>query len=229
MNTIAPVPNVISPQTSKPLLTFTHTLSPYGPLAWLIQGLNDIEKTRLIIKALEQFPPPNFRELIVGYDTILLQFSEPITKNLLLTHLQSLQEKKPPTEKPSTHKIPLRYDGPDLAEVAQGLQLSLKKLIELHSEVTYTVRFLGFSPGFAYLDGLPEKLHLPRRDSPRTRMEIGAVAIGASHAGIYTIPSPGGWHWLGNTKTPLFFPERNDTSAFVLNPGDQIQFTPVSP
>ena len=57
-------------------------------------------------------------------------------------------------------------------------------------------------------------------------LATGAVAIGGSHAGIYTIPSPGGWNWLGHTDQPLFDPSRKGTDAFALQPGDHLQFIP---
>ena len=83
---------------------------------------------------------------------------------------------------------------------------------------------MGFTPGFGYLDGLDPSLHLPRLESPRSRMAAGAVAIGGTHAGVYSVPSPGGWHWLGNTSLPLFDPTQRGESCFTLAPGDQVKF-----
>jgi KipI family sensor histidine kinase inhibitor len=93
---------------------------------------------------------------------------------------------------------------------------------------------MGFSPGFPYLDGLDPKLHLDRRPSPRNHIAPGSVAIGGSHAGIYSVASPGGWHLLGNTKWPLFDLEAaklanpNPTTVFALSVGDRVHFQPLS-
>ena len=115
------------------------------------------------------------------------------------------------------------YDGADLEEIARAAKLSCNEVIKLHSAPIYTVRFLGFAPGFAYLDGLDPRLMLPRRSEPRIRMDPGAVAIGGPHTGVYTVPSPGGWNWLGNTATPLFDPT---TEHIALHPGDTVRFIP---
>jgi len=91
---------------------------------------------------------------------------------------------------------------------------------------------IGFTPGFPYLEGLDEALHLPRRASPRPRIEAGAVAIGGPHAGIYSVASPGGWHLLGRTPERLFDPPSAQGSApeprqvFRFAPGDRLRFQP---
>jgi len=89
---------------------------------------------------------------------------------------------------------------------------------------------MGFAPGFPYLDGLDERLHLKRKASPRDRIEPGSVAIGGSHAGIYSVASPGGWHLLGRTDFPLFQPEKargtlsDAREVFALAAGDTVKF-----
>ena len=66
----------------------------------------------------------------------------------------------------SYYEIPVRYGGeagPDLAEVARHTGLTPQELVHQHSQAEYTVFFIGFQPGFAYLGGLPEGLATPRR------------------------------------------------------------------
>ena len=83
---------------------------------------------------------------------------------------------------------------------------------------------VGFSPGFAYLDGLPSPLHrVPRRARPRPVVPAGSVAIANGHAAVYPTASPGGWHLVGRTGFALFSPERPPYA--VLAPGDRVQFT----
>src|SRR5690606_13496186 len=112
-------------------------------------------------------------------------------------------------------EIPVIYDGADLVSVAERCSLSVKDVIRLHSRARYTVRFLGFRPGFAYLDGLPEELVVPRLSAPRLRVPKGSVAIAGRQAGIYPEEAPGGWRLLGRTDVTLFPPP-------LLAPGDTV-------
>ena len=121
--------------------------------------------------------------------------------------------------------IPVRYNGPDLSEVAERLGLSAREVIERHSGPVYTVFMTGFLPGFPYLGPLPEALELPRRDAPRLRVPAGSVAIAGRQTGIYPQASPGGWHLIGHTEVPLFNPAVSTPA--LLQPGMQVRFMPL--
>jgi KipI family sensor histidine kinase inhibitor len=121
--------------------------------------------------------------------------------------------------------IDVRYQGADLARVASALGISVDEVIAHHSHTTFEVAFFGFSPGFAYLAGLPAELHLPRRDTPRTSVPTGAVAIASAYAAVYPRSSPGGWHLLGHTDAVMFDPRRSPPT--LLTPGAKVQFRPV--
>lgn len=114
-------------------------------------------------------------------------------------------------------------EGPDLPAVAQQVGLEPKALIEALSKLELSVAFNGFLPGFAYLVGLPERFHLPRRDTPRTHVKAGSVAIAGGYAAIYPQASPGGWHILGRCDLPLFDTSM-DQPACLLRPGDRVRF-----
>ncbi|MEN0135631.1 MAG: carboxyltransferase domain-containing protein, partial [Rhodococcus sp. (in: high G+C Gram-positive bacteria)] len=88
----------------------------------------------------------------------------------------------------TTIRIPVRYDGPDLPEIADRLGLPADEIVRQHTSASHRVGFFGFAPGFAYIDGLPGALKLPRRSSPRPRVTAGLVAI----AGTQTVVYPGG-------------------------------------
>ncbi|MGH3862819.1 5-oxoprolinase subunit B family protein [Actinokineospora sp.] len=121
--------------------------------------------------------------------------------------------------------LPSVYDGPDLEMVAEAAGLSVEDTVALHSGAEYTVAFCGFSPGFAYLTGLPEPLRQPRLDTPRTRVPVGAIGVAGEFTGVYPRSSPGGWRLLGrlaDDADPLFDPAR--TPASLLAPGDRVRF-----
>jgi 5-oxoprolinase (ATP-hydrolysing) subunit B len=92
----------------------------------------------------------------------------------------------------------------------------------LHVAGAYVVAFVGFLPGFAYLDGLDARLHVPRRAQPRTRVPAGSVAIAGAQSGVYPFDSPGGWHVIGTTALRMFDPDREP--AALLQPGDAVRF-----
>ena len=123
------------------------------------------------------------------------------------------------------HVISVRYDGPDLEEVAQRTGLTTSDVVSRHSGRQYTVYFLGFVPGFAYLGELDSALVLPRRTEPRPRVPAGAVAIAGAQTAIYPYAIPGGWHLIGRTAVNLFDPRRDPPAT--LAPGDRVRFVAV--
>lgn len=130
---------------------------------------------------------------------------------------------------PRTVEIPVCYDprdfGPDLEAVARERGMSVEGVIGAHAGAAYRVCFLGFSPGFAYLRGLPASLHSPRLASPRARVPAGSVAIAGSQAGVYPSTTPGGWRVLGRTPLTMFHPARDGPS--LLRAGDAVRFVRV--
>jgi len=121
--------------------------------------------------------------------------------------------------------IPVRYDGADLETVARTVGVTVDDVIALHSGAMYEVAFCGFAPGFGYLRGLPDELHLPRRPTPRTRVPAGSVAIASEYSAVYPNVSPGGWHLLGSSDVVLFDPLRQPPA--LLGPGVLVDFEPA--
>lgn len=125
----------------------------------------------------------------------------------------------------SSVEIPVRYDGEDLPEVARLAGLSVDAVVELHLGAEYRAAFCGFAPGFAYLDGLPDQLHLPRRATPRTSVPTGSVAIASGQTAVYPRASPGGWHLIGCTELTMFDPQRRPPALVM--PGATVRFVPA--
>ena len=122
--------------------------------------------------------------------------------------------------------VPVRYAGPDLAEVAAKTNLTTAAVVELHAGREYLVYCVGFAPGFTYCGVLDDRLVLPRRSSPRTRVPAGSVGIAGSQTGIYAVESPGGWNLIGRTDMRLFDPAADPPARF--KPGDRLRFVPVT-
>ena len=127
-----------------------------------------------------------------------------------------------PAVSPRTHEILMTPDGVDLDEIASRCGLSPDAFLEAFVSLTFTVGFLGFSPGFAYLYGLPKAFHRPRRGTPRVAVPAGSVALAGPYVGIYPAPTPGGWNLLGRTARRLFDAGWDPPSLFA--PGDRVRF-----
>jgi KipI family sensor histidine kinase inhibitor len=134
-----------------------------------------------------------------------------------------------PENPPRLVTIPVRYggpDGPDLDDVARLTGLPPDEVIARHAGLTYEVRFLGFTPGFAYLGPLDPRLVCPRLDRPRRSVPAGSVAIAADQTAVYPASTPGGWRLLGRTERVLFDPSRDPMSLLTI--GDRVRFEPLT-
>lgn len=143
-----------------------------------------------------------------------------------LAHADEMQLKR---AEPRQIDIPVCYDpefGLDLNEVASKANLSTQEVINLHSEADYRVHCIGFTAGFPFLGGLPEKLATPRRATPRKKIPAGSVAIGGAQTGIYPVTSPGGWNVIGRTPVTLFNYEKDPPA--LLRAGDRVRFCPIT-
>jgi KipI family sensor histidine kinase inhibitor len=149
----------------------------------------------------------------------------PDLKTYLTSFLEECHLHEPSASTGRTVTIPVVYDGPDLEYVAEKCGLSVEEVIKAHTGTPHRVGFFGFAPGFAYIDGLSPRLHLPRRESPRTDIPSGAVAIAANQSVVYPGNTPGGWHLIGKTTTRLWDLQANPPAK--LNAGDTITFEPV--
>lgn len=122
------------------------------------------------------------------------------------------------------HEIRMSWNGADLGEVVAALGITEAAFRQAFLGTDFTVGFLGFSPGFAYLYGLPKELHLPRRRTPRPAVPQVSVAMAGPYVAIYPAATPGGWNLLGTTTQRLF--DLRGTPPFLLSPGDRVRFVP---
>ncbi|WP_433447443.1 5-oxoprolinase subunit B family protein [Streptomyces sp. CA-142005] len=121
-------------------------------------------------------------------------------------------------------EIPVRYDGPDLAHVAALWGVATHEVAARHSSCTFRVAFCGFAPGFGYLTGLPAELHVPRRDTPRTRVPAGAVALAGPYSAVYPRATPGGWQLIGTMPDPTPLWDLGREEPALLTPGTRVRF-----
>jgi KipI family sensor histidine kinase inhibitor len=199
-------------------------LRPAGERALLVE-VEDLETVHRLHAALRALDPPGVTELVPGYRTLLV-VADPEQAGSLEEVVAALPTLElPPAEAVAGDpvEIPVRYDGEDLDEVARLTGLGAEEVVRRHTAPTYTVAFLGFSPGFPYLVGLDPALEVPRRDTPRTSIPAGSVGLAGTQTGIYPTASPGGWRLVGRTEVTLFDPARDPPA--LLAPGGRLRFT----
>lgn len=168
--------------------------------------------------------PGGVREIVPGARTVLLDgLAQPARLAAELTDWRSTGTAD--RADGPTLTVPVRYDGPDLADVAGLWDVPPAEVGRLHSATEFRVAFCGFAPGFGYLTGLPEHRHVPRRAAPRTRVPAGAVALAGPYTGVYPRSSPGGWQLIGTAVgVALWDPAREP--AALLCPGTRVRFVP---
>ena len=170
-------------------------------------------------------------DLVASFRSLLVQYDPLVTDALVLIdqiapYLETTEES---LAKPRSWELPACYDealAPDLAEVAERLNMTVSQVVDLHSSQEYSVYFLGFLPGCALMGDLPAELELPRRTAPRVRVPAGSVAIAMRLSIVYPLVSPGGWHLIGNC--PLQFFDIRNSPPSLLGPGDRVRFKPIS-
>lgn len=175
--------------------------------------------------------PKGFLNVHPAYNSVLVSFDpsqadhgsvEQVIRNIAGNNPSSPREERVVT-------IPTCYNsefGPDLTDVARHCGLSEDEVVRTHTAADYLVYFLGFTPGFPYLGGMPTKLTTPRLGTPRKHVPAGSVAIGGSQTGIYSVDSPGGWRIIGRTPLKLF--DVHIDPPTLLHLGDRVRFKDIS-
>jgi KipI family sensor histidine kinase inhibitor len=167
---------------------------------------------------------PTFRSLLVYYDPRVVGY------DALCAAIDALAAGAgtavlPPSR---TVELPCCYEpalGLDVEAAAARLGLGVDEVVRLHAGGEYLVYFIGFTPGLPYMTGMPERIHLPRLETPRTKVPPGSVGIGGIQCCIYSVESPGGYWILG--KTPLRLYDPGAPEPILLRPGDRVRFRPI--
>ena len=203
----------------------------FGENSWGIQWKTMPSRSLLqfLLAVKENLSKEFDAEIIHTYSEILLKRMKDNTvpHDVLENRFREIIKATQPTggENKTIHRIPVCYGetfGEDSAAYLKATSLTLDQLIEIHTKPLYSVYFMGFLPGFPYLDGLDKRLHLERKSIPSQVMKKGSVAIGGTQTGIYPQDSPGGWYSIGHSPITLFDVTKAQPSPFLA--GDYIKF-----
>ena len=195
----------------------------------LLLELDDLSQTMALFRHVTAQQLPGVQELVPAARTLLVHFEPAIMSPMRLVQVrrglaQELHHMpQGVTQGPGRLvDIPVHYNGEDLPDVAELLGISVAQVIERHTGQPYDGAFAGFAPGFVYLSG-GANFQVPRRESPRTKVPAGSVALGGNFSAVYPSASPGGWQLLGTTDVPMWDLQRAEP-AYV-QPGFRVQFT----
>jgi KipI family sensor histidine kinase inhibitor len=171
---------------------------------------------------------PGVVDLVPAARTVLVTFDDTSSHSRVAEAIAALEVRPRDDDRPDREvEVAVAYDGDDLDEVARLSGLAVEEVVRRHGAATYRVAFTGFAPGFAYLVGGDAALVVPRRDTPRTRVPRGSVALAGEFTGIYPQEGPGGWQLIGRTAAPLWDLDREPPA--LLAPGTRVRFTRRDP
>lgn len=199
---------------------------PVSPSVVLVE-LADLGETLALFDSLGQQPIAGVEEVIPAARTLMITFRPELVSRTDLAHEVSRRNLKARAHtSDQVVEIPVRYEGEDLAEVAEMLGITAEEVVRRHTSADYTVAFTGFAPGFGYLSGGDAGLEVPRRKTPRTRIPAGAVGLAGPFSGVYPQASPGGWQIIGVTPLTMFDLSRDPPA--LLQPGFRVRFVDMA-
>jgi KipI family sensor histidine kinase inhibitor len=200
---------------------------PAGTGAVLVE-LDSLDQVLALTATLRRTPPAGIVDLVPAARTVLAVFDPAVTTagavsaDIGRREIDATSDVDGPLV-----EVPVVYDGEDLSDVASLTGLSVPEVVERHTSGEYRVAFCGFASGFAYIVAGDPALRVPRRDSPRTRVPAGSVALADEFTGVYPREMPGGWQLIGRTDAPLWSLDRDPPA--LLPPGTRVRFVPTEP
>jgi KipI family sensor histidine kinase inhibitor len=201
-------------------------LLPSGSTALLVE-LDQLDDVLALYAALADDPPVGVVDVVPAARTVLLVTDPARTTLAAVADAVRATTPRPGGQRTSDEiELPVHYDGADLEELAQQLDLTGDELVQRHTGAGWTVAFCGFAPGFGYLTQDGGGWDVPRRATPRTKVPAGSVALAGEFSGVYPRESPGGWQLIGHTDVAVFDLAREP--AALLRPGTRVRFVVAS-
>ena len=197
--------DVVDPDCNSKVLSLDSVLAARSP-TWLVEAVPSYGSLALVVDPTESSETGITQELKEAVDALPLG----------------------PARTGRLHQLSMRYGGeygPDLGFVARNAKMTEEEVTAIHTSKDYLCYMLGFTPGFAYLGDLDDRIAAPRLDTPRLRVPAGSVGIAGNQTGFYGVESPGGWRIIGRLESVTFDMGREPPSAIL--PGDKVRFLSV--
>lgn len=202
---------------------------PYGPRALLLEVADGDAARGLFAAARAEQRAERLAsdvELVAGARTLLLDGIDARDLDVVRAAVAGWELRPSATATGAAVEVAVVYDGVDLADVARQWDMTAAEVIATHTVLDHRVAFLGFAPGFAYIDGVPPALAVARRAQPRPRVPAGSVALADGYSAVYPSATPGGWQLVGTTNFIAWDAERDPPARF--EPGAVVRFVAVN-
>lgn len=169
-------------------------IKPFGKSALLIEWPQEINTSILaeissVRTSLESDRVDGIVDIVPAYASLTVYYQPEVISYTKLEKIICFWQVKIPEcahQPGNLWEIPVIYSSEkdkDMAFFISHSGLSLDEIKYRHYSVVYDVFFIGFLPGFLYLGGLDEKLHIPRKTVPDLNIPAGSVAIGGNKLG----------------------------------------------
>jgi inhibitor of KinA len=225
---------------------FPYTILPLGDSALMLDFGNIIDTSinNYVLTLFHHFKRkniPGILDIVPAYSSLSFHYNVLTVRQSAANDLTAFETIKRSIEKELKEDlvqetiqqrrigIPVCYStvfAPDIEFIASEKNISIEKIIQLHTDQAYTVYMIGFLPGFSYMGEVNEAIAIPRKKEPRANVPAGSVGIAGRQTGIYPLESPGGWQIIGRTPLKIFDKEKAD--PVLLQPGDEIQFYSIT-
>jgi inhibitor of KinA len=178
-------------------------------------------------RALGAQPLPGQVELVPAMVNLLVVFDPLVTDHAaVMAGVQArLTDVQPVAQAGALREVLVCYDGdfgPDLGAVAAQCGLSVEAVIAAHLAGDFSVFMYGFAPGYAYLNGLPEAIRLPRKAAPVRGVAAGSVIVAGAQCLVTTLTMPTGWWVIGRSPTRIL--DEGAARPFLFDVGDRVRF-----
>ncbi len=221
-----------------------YSITPLGDSALTVNFGNVIShevhsRVLLLVYALEKAGLPGIKDIVPAYSSVsvfydvmaLLNRHNKSAFGFMSKQMEALLSQDIHTNVADCRsvEVPVCYShkyGLDLVDISEQINLSVDEIIHIHTAATYKVYMIGFLPGFAYMGNVDDRIAVPRKPEPRTKIEAGCVGIAGKQTGIYPLASPGGWQIIG--KTPLTLFDTNKEEPVFFRAGDEVQFYSIT-
>ncbi|NKY88062.1 5-oxoprolinase subunit B family protein [Nocardia veterana] len=204
------------------------TVRPAGDRALLLEP-DDAAQLPVLLDQLRHAPIDGVADLLPAATTVLLTLRAGADVAVIENRLRTLVLDSGTADHAGTAAdpvtVPVRYDGPDLAAAADLLGITTRELVDRHTGAEWYCAFIGFAPGFGYLQAPRAQLTVPRRAQARTVVPAGSVALAGGYSAIYPRSSPGGWQLIGRTDLALWDQDRPEPA--LLRAGTRVRFVAV--
>jgi KipI family sensor histidine kinase inhibitor len=194
--------------------------------AGLLLECGDLDEVLGLYGVLQADPPAGVLDVVPAARTVLLVLDPgATTPERVRALVEDLEPGDGPTggaDEESVVEVPVVYDGGDLDDVAEILGCDRDEVVRRHTSGLWTVAFCGFAPGFGYLTADQGEWSIPRRDSPRTKVPAGSVALAGEFSAVYPRETPGGWQLIGRTDLEVFDLDRDPPA--LLTPETRVRF-----